>query len=64
MRRKPPTCWLAATLGLAARDDGTDPGRADVGGIAGCVAGNAIDEGGCTKGTATGAVAGASVDDA
>ena len=64
MRRTLPICLRAATPGLAARDDGTDLGRADVGGIAGCVAGSAIDVRGCAKGAATGAVADALVDDA
>ena len=63
MHRILPICTLAATLWLAACDDGSDFDRAVIGGIAGCVAGDIIDEGSCLKGAAVGAAAGALADD-
>ncbi|MXY32489.1 MAG: hypothetical protein F4Y60_00035 [Boseongicola sp. SB0664_bin_43] len=63
VRRMLPFPLLAATLGLAARDDETDLERAGVRRLAGCIAGHAIDEGNCLKCAAAGAVAGALADD-
>lgn len=54
---------ILATLGLAACSQGTDLERAMVGGAAGCVAGELIDDGECLVGAAIGAGAGALADD-
>ncbi|MYH57431.1 MAG: hypothetical protein F4145_05395 [Boseongicola sp. SB0675_bin_26] len=52
-----------ATPGLAARDDETGLELAGAGGLAGCIAGDVIDDGSRLKGAAAGAAAGALADD-
>lgn len=54
---------VAATLGLAACSQGSDIDRALVGGAAGCILGEIIDDGECLVGAAVGAGAGALADD-
>lgn len=54
---------LATLVGLAACSQGTDLERAAVGGLAGCFAGDLINEGDCLVGAAVGATAGALADD-
>ncbi|MDJ0638705.1 MAG: hypothetical protein QNJ20_07720 [Paracoccaceae bacterium] len=54
---------LLAVFGLAACSQGTDLERAVVGGAAGCLVGEAIDDGECLVGAAIGAGAGALADD-
>lgn len=54
---------ITAFLGLGACSQGTDLERAAVGGIAGCLVGDFIEEGECLTGAAVGAAGGALVDD-
>lgn len=54
---------VAAIFGLSACSQGTDLERAMVGGAAGCVVGELIDNGECLVGAAVGAGAGALADD-
>ena len=54
---------VVAILGLSACSQGTDLERAMVGGAAGCVVGELIDNGECLVGAAIGAGAGALADD-
>jgi len=54
---------IATILGLSACSQGTDIERAMVGGAAGCVVGELIDNGECLVGAAIGAGAGALADD-
>ena len=54
---------LTAVLGLSACSQGTDIERAAVGGLAGCVIADAIDEGECIPGALLGGVAGALAND-
>ncbi|MEO9827371.1 MAG: hypothetical protein ABJF50_23445 [Paracoccaceae bacterium] len=54
---------LATLVGLAGCSQGTDLERAAIGGLAGCVAGDLINEGDCLVGAAVGATAGALADD-
>ena len=54
---------IATLVGLAACSQGTDLERAAVGGLAGCLAGDLINEGSCLVGAAVGAGAGALADD-
>ena len=63
MQKKLPFILVAAALGLSACSQGTDLERAAVGGLAGCVIGDAIDEGECLTGAILGAGAGALADD-
>jgi hypothetical protein len=63
MQKKFSFALIAAVLGLSACSQGTDVERAAVGGLAGCVIGDAIDEGSCIKGGILGAAAGALADD-
>lgn len=52
-----------AIFGLSACSQGTDLERAAVGGLAGCLVGDALDEGKCLTGALLGAGAGALADD-
>lgn len=54
---------VAAVLGLAGCSQGSDIDRALVGGAAGCILGEFIDDGECLVGAAVGAGAGALADD-
>ena len=54
---------LSACGGGSLGSRGTDLERAAIGGLAGCVAGDLIDEGKCITGAILGAGAGALVDD-
>ena len=63
MQKKLPFVFIAALMGLAACSQGTDIERAAVGGLAGCLLGNAIDEGKCLTGGILGAATGALADD-
>ena len=63
MQKKITFAILAAVLGLSACSQGTDVERAAVGGLAGCVVGDAISEGSCIKGGILGAGLGALADD-
>ncbi len=63
MQKKISFVLIAAVLGLSACSQGTDVERAAVGGLAGCVIGDAFDEGSCIKGGILGAAAGALADD-
>lgn len=51
------------TLLLAACSEGTDMDRAVIGALAGCAAGEIIDDGECLTGAAVGGLAGAMADD-
>lgn len=63
MHQKISFLLIAATFGLSACSQGTDVERAAVGGLAGCVVGDIVDEGSCIKGGILGAAAGALADD-
>lgn len=63
MQKKFSITLLFAVLGLAACSQGSDLERAAVGGLAGCVVGDALDEGSCIKGGILGAGLGALADD-
>ena len=63
MRIKPHFFIVAAILGLAACDQGSDLERAIIGGVAGCAAGELLEDGECISGAAVGAAAGALADD-
>lgn len=63
MQKTTPIALFAAILGLSACSQGTDIERAAVGGLAGCVLADAIDEGECIPGALLGGVAGALADD-
>ncbi|MCV6592995.1 MAG: hypothetical protein OIF48_08600 [Silicimonas sp.] len=63
MQKKFSLLLVAATLVLSACSQGTDMERAAVGGLAGCVVGDFIDEGSCITGGILGAAAGALADD-
>lgn len=63
MQNSLPFLAILATLGLSACSQGTDLERAMVGGAAGCVVGELIDNGECLVGAAVGAGAGALADD-
>lgn len=63
MQKKLPYLAIFAVLGLTACSQGTDMERALVGGAAGCVVGELIDDGECLVGAAVGAGAGALADD-
>lgn len=54
---------IATLVGLSACSQGTDLERAAVGGLAGCLAGDLINEGDCFVGAAVGATACALADD-
>jgi len=54
---------ITAVLGLSACSQGTDIERAAVGGLAGCVIADTIDEGECIPGALLGGVAGALAND-
>ena len=54
---------IAAILGLAACSQGTDLERAAIGGAAGCLVGEIIDDGECLTGAVVGAAGGALADD-
>ena len=63
MQKKLSIVILAAVLGLSACSQGSDLERAAVGGLAGCVLGDALDEGSCIKGGILGAGLGALAND-
>ena len=63
MQKKLSLALIAAILGLSACSQGSDLERAAVGGLAGCVVGDAISEGSCIKGGILGAGLGALSDD-
>lgn len=63
MHKKLSFALVAAILGLSACSQGSDLERAAVGGLAGCVVGDAISEGSCIKGGLLGAGLGALSDD-
>ncbi len=63
MQKKLPFITIAALIGLAACDQGTDLERAAVGGAAGCLVGEIIDDGECLTGAVVGAAGGALADD-
>ena len=63
MQKKLSFALIAAILGLSACSQGSDLERAAVGGLAGCVVGDAISEGSCIKGGILGAGLGALSDD-
>jgi hypothetical protein len=63
MQKNLPFLAILAVLGLSACTQGTDLERAMVGGAAGCVVGELIDNGECLVGAAVGAGAGALADD-
>ena len=63
MQKKFSLIFVAAVLGLSACSQGTDVERAAVGGLAGCMVGDALDEGSCIKGGILGAGLGALADD-
>ena len=63
MQKKLSLVLIAAVLGLSACSQGSDLERAAVGGLAGCVVGDAISEGSCIKGGILGAGLGALSDD-
>ncbi len=63
MQKKLSIVAIFAVLGLAACSQGTDIERALVGGAAGCLAGDIVQEGECLTGAILGAGAGALADD-
>ena len=63
MQKNIPFIIVAALLGLAGCSQGTDLERAAVGGLAGCLVGEAIDNGECFTGAVVGAAGGALADD-
>ena len=63
MQKKLSFALIAAVLGLSACSQGSDLERAAVGGLAGCVIGDALDEGSCIKGGILGAGIGALAND-
>ena len=63
MQKKLSFALIAAILGLSACRQGSDLERAAVGGLAGCVVGDAISEGSCIKGGILGAGLGALAND-
>lgn len=63
MQKNIPFIIVAALLGLAGCSQGTDLERAAVGGLAGCLVGEAIDNGECLTGAVVGAAGGALADD-
>ena len=63
MQKKLSFIAIAAILGLAACDSGSDLERAIIGGAIGCAAGEIYQDGECIAGAAVGAAAGALADD-
>ena len=63
MQKKLSLALLAAVLGLSACNQGSDIERAAVGGLAGCLVGDMVDEGSCLKGGILGAGIGALAND-
>lgn len=63
MQKKLPFVIIAALLGVAGCTQGTDLERAAVGGVAGCLVGEIIDDGECLTGAVVGAAGGALADD-
>ncbi len=63
MDKKLAVIAVAALLGLAACNTGSDLERAVVGGAAGCLVGDFIEEGECLTGAAIGAAGGALAND-
>lgn len=63
MQKKLPFVLIATLLGLAGCSQGSDLERALVGGAAGCLIGEIIDEGECVTGAVVGAAGGALADD-
>ncbi len=63
MQKKFSIALIAAVLGLSACSQGSDLERAAVGGLAGCVIGDALSEGSCIKGGILGAGLGALAND-
>ncbi len=63
MQKKLPFVLVATLLGLAGCNQGSDLERALVGGAAGCLVGEIIDEGECVTGAVVGAAGGALADD-
>ena len=63
MQNKLKFVLIAAAFGISACSQGTDMERAAVGGVAGCLVGDFLDEGSCLKGALLGAGAGALSDD-
>lgn len=63
MQKKLPFVLIATLLGLASCSQGSDLERALVGGAAGCLIGEIIDEGECVTGAVVGAAGGALADD-
>ena len=63
MQKKPLFVLIAALFGMAGCSQGTDLERALVGGAAGCLVGEIIDEGECVTGALVGAAGGALADD-
>ena len=63
MHKKTTFFLIAAVLGLSACNQGTDLERAAVGGLAGCLVGDMVDEGSCLKGGILGAGIGALAND-
>ena len=63
MQKKLSFALFAAILGLSACSQGSDLERAAVGGLAGCVVGDALSEGSCIKGGILGAGLGALAND-
>lgn len=63
MQTKLSLAIIAALLGLTACTQGSDLERAAVGGAAGCLIGEIIDDGECLTGAVVGAAGGALADD-
>lgn len=63
MQKKLPFVIIAALVGLAGCSQGSDLERAMVGGAAGCLVGEIIDDGECLTGAVIGAAGGALADD-
>ena len=63
MQKKFSFALVAAVLALSACNQGSDLERAAVGGLAGCLVGDIVDEGSCLKGGILGAGIGALAND-
>ena len=63
MQKKFSFALVAAVLALSACNQGSDLERAAVGGLAGCLVGDMVDEGSCLKGGILGAGIGALAND-
>lgn len=63
MQKNIPFIVIAALLGLGACSQGSDLERAAIGGAAGCLIGELIEDGECIAGAAIGAAGGALAND-